>query len=197
MHRTFQSHSGTGKGLWWSTDIHDWYELMVYCFKVDFFICRKCWESGINAHSEHVRSQLIYLAILATFFRGWYWQRKVQKIGINWKHYLGPGLAHVGGPPPANTPCGRLRAFQNGSARTCWDTDAARMGKAPSILQMHQTRQIQINEDACIRNWTNELASREHHEYHSLYTATRWILRSNSTFQRLCGLDLVLERWCG
>ena len=41
---------------------------MVYCFKVDFFICRKCWESGINAHSEHVRSQLIYLAILATFF---------------------------------------------------------------------------------------------------------------------------------
>jgi len=43
-------------------------------------------------------------------------------------------------------------AFQNGSARTRSDADAAHMRKAPGIMQMRQTRQMQIDEDACIRN---------------------------------------------
>jgi len=45
-----------------------------------------------------------------------------------------------------------LRAFQKGSARTRSDTDAAHMRKAPGVMQMRQTRQMQIDEDACIRN---------------------------------------------
>jgi len=43
-------------------------------------------------------------------------------------------------------------AFQNGSARTRSDADAAHMRKASGIMQMRQTRQMQIDEDACIRN---------------------------------------------
>ena len=43
-------------------------------------------------------------------------------------------------------------AFQNGSARTRSDADAAHMSKASGIMQMRQTRQMQIDEDACIRN---------------------------------------------
>jgi len=43
-------------------------------------------------------------------------------------------------------------AFQNGSARTRSDADAAHMRKASGIMQMRQTRRMQINEDACIRN---------------------------------------------
>jgi len=42
--------------------------------------------------------------------------------------------------------------FQNGSARTRSDADAAHMRKAPDIIQMRQTTQMQIDEDACIRN---------------------------------------------
>ena len=47
---------------------------------------------------------------------------------------------------------GDRRAFQNGSARTRSDADAVHMRKAPGIMQMRQTRQMQIDEDACIRN---------------------------------------------
>jgi len=47
---------------------------------------------------------------------------------------------------------GNRGAFQNGSARTRSDADAAHMRKASGIMQMHQTRQLQINEDACISN---------------------------------------------
>ena len=43
-------------------------------------------------------------------------------------------------------------AFQNGSVRTRSDADAAHMGKASGIMQMRQTRQMQIDEDAGIRN---------------------------------------------
>ena len=43
-------------------------------------------------------------------------------------------------------------AFQNGCARTRSDADAAHMRKASGIMQMPQTRQMQIDEDACIRN---------------------------------------------
>jgi len=43
-------------------------------------------------------------------------------------------------------------AFQNGSARTRSDADAAHMRKASGIMQMRQTRQMQIDEDARIRN---------------------------------------------
>ena len=42
--------------------------------------------------------------------------------------------------------------LQNGSARTCSDADAVHMRKACGIMQMRQTRQIQIDEDAGIRN---------------------------------------------
>ena len=50
--------------------------------------------------------------------------------------------------------CGRMRAFQNGSARTCSDADAAHLRKAPGVMQMRQTREMQMSnsEDACIRN---------------------------------------------
>jgi len=79
-----------------------------------------------------------------------------------------------------------------GFAWTRSDADAAHMRKASGVMQMRQTRQMQMDEDtcirdACIRDWRDELTSRE---AHSLYTATRWSLRSNSTivtFQRLCG----------
>ena len=43
-------------------------------------------------------------------------------------------------------------AFQNGSARTRSYADAAHMRKASDIMQMRQTRQMQIDEDACTRN---------------------------------------------
>jgi len=43
-------------------------------------------------------------------------------------------------------------AFQNGSARTRSDADAAHMRKASGIMQMRQTRQMQIDEDAGITN---------------------------------------------
>jgi len=52
----------------------------------------------------------------------------------------------------ARTPFGDRGAFQNGSARTRSDADAAHMRKAPGIMQMRQTTQMQIDEDACIRN---------------------------------------------
>ena len=52
------------------------------------------------------------------------------------------------------------------SMRTRADADAAHMRKVPAVMQMRQTRQMQIDEDACIRNWTDELTSREsHHLY--------------------------------
>jgi len=42
---------------------------------------------------------------------------------------------------------------------------------------------MQINGDACIRNWTHEPTSRESH---ILHTVTRWT-STNDTFQRVCG----------
>jgi len=47
---------------------------------------------------------------------------------------------------------GHHGAFQNGSARMHSDADATHMRKASGIMQMRQTRQMQIDEDACIRN---------------------------------------------
>ena len=44
------------------------------------------------------------------------------------------------------------RNIANGSARTRSDADAAHMRKASGIMQMRQTRQMHIDEDACIRN---------------------------------------------
>jgi len=43
-------------------------------------------------------------------------------------------------------------AFQNASARTRADANAAHMRKAPGIMQMRHTTQMQIDQDACIRN---------------------------------------------
>jgi len=65
-----------------------------------------------------------------------------------------------------------LKVFQNGSAWTRSDADAAHMRKASGIIQIYQTRQMQINKNACIRNWTDEFTSRNSH---NLYTDTRWI----------------------
>jgi len=85
--------------------------------------------------------------------------------------------------PNENTfrPFGRSRAFQNGSARTRSDTDAAHMRKAPGVMQMRQMRQMQIDEDACIRNWTDEPTSRESHSLYTKWTST------NDTSQRVFG----------
>ena len=44
--------------------------------------------------------------------------------------------------------------LQNGAARTRSDADASTHKKGAGrhgVMQMHQTRQMQINEDACIR----------------------------------------------
>jgi len=43
------------------------------------------------------------------------------------------------------------------SARTRSDADAVHMRKVPGIMQMRQTRQMLMDEDACIRNWRQEL----------------------------------------
>jgi len=67
---------------------------------------------------------------------------------------ISPAFAHALSPSIANSnsPSGRSRAFQIGFARTRSDTDAAHMRKAPVVMQMRQTGQMQIDEDACIRN---------------------------------------------
>jgi len=57
-------------------------------------------------------------------------------------------------------PFREMGAFQNDSAWTRPDADAAHMRKASGVIQMRQTRQMQINKDACIRNWTDEFPSR-------------------------------------
>jgi len=36
--------------------------------------------------------------------------------------------------------------------RSDTDSDAAHMRKAPGVMQMRQTRQMQSDEDACIKN---------------------------------------------
>ena len=42
--------------------------------------------------------------------------------------------------------------FQNSSVWTRSDADTTHMSKALGIIQMRQTRSIQIEEDACIQN---------------------------------------------
>jgi len=74
----------------------------------------------------------------------------------------------------AKTPFGRSRAFPNGSMRTCSDTDAAQMRKAPGFLE--------IIIDLPIGFPINNIISHR---------------ASNGTFQILCGLEPVLEGWCG
>ena len=64
-----------------------------------------------------------------------------------WRHHQRKGLITSG-----KLLSGDRGAFQNGSARTRSDADAAHMRKASGIMQMRQTRQMQIDEDACIRN---------------------------------------------
>jgi len=61
-----------------------------------------------------------------------------------------------------------LVSFQNSKARTRSDADAAHRRKASGVMQMRQTRQMQIDEDANIRNWTDEHTSLE---FHSLLRA--------------------------
>jgi len=87
---------------------------------------------------------------------------------------------------------GDRRAFQNASARTCSDAHATHMRKASGIMQMRQKRQMQFDEDACIRNWTDKLTKRE---YHSLYTATR-CFEIKQHFPKTLWDFVVLERWC-
>jgi len=57
----------------------------------------------------------------------------------------------------------------------------AHMRKASGIMQMRQTRQMQINEDACIRNWTDKIATPE---TCNLSAATVIL---TTPIQRLCG----------
>ena len=64
--------------------------------------------------------------------------------------------------------------------------------KVQGVMQMRQTRQMQIDEDACIRNWTDQLTKRE---YHSLYTATR-CFEIKRHFPKTLWDFVVLERWC-
>jgi len=67
------------------------------------------------------------------------------------------------------------------------------MRKASGIMQMRQTRQMQINEDACIRNWMDKLTSRE---YHSLYAATSWLRDQTALskdFVAVCGLRKMVR----
>jgi len=59
----------------------------------------------------------------------------------------------------SENPFREMGAFQNGSAWTRSDTDAAHMRKASGVIQVRQTRQMQVNKDACIRNWMDEFTS--------------------------------------
>ena len=52
-----------------------------------------------------------------------------------------------------------MGAFQNGSAWTRSDADAAHMRKASGVMQVCQTRQMQVNKDACIRNLMDKFTS--------------------------------------
>jgi len=52
----------------------------------------------------------------------------------------------------SENPFREIATYQNGSARTRSDADAAHMRKAPGVMHMRQKRQMQIDEDACIRN---------------------------------------------
>jgi len=74
-------------------------------------------------------------------------------------------------------------AFQNGSARTCSDADAAHLRKAPGVMQMRQTREMQMSnsEDACIRNWTDKIATLESRNLSAVTVI------STTLTQRLCG----------
>jgi len=63
----------------------------------------------------------------------------------------------------SENPFREMGAFQNGSAWIRSDADAAHMRKASSVIQMRQTRQMQMNKDACIGNWTDEFTSRDSH----------------------------------
>ena len=90
-------------------------------------------------------------------------------------------LASRNGVITSENPFGGLRAFQNGFATTRSDADAAHMRKASGIMQMRQTRQIQIDEDACIRNWADKIATPETCKL----SATTLIL--TTLIQRLCG----------
>jgi len=81
-------------------------------------------------------------------------------------------------------------AFQNGSARTRSDADTARMRKASGIMQMRQTRQMQIDEDACIRN----LNGHDCHTWNLQLKCSHGDL--NDTYSKTLWQFVVLERWC-
>jgi len=70
----------------------------------------------------------------------------------------------------SENPFREMGAFQNGSAWTRSDADVAHMRKASGVIQMRQTRQMQINKDACVRNRTDEFTSRD---FHNLYIDTK------------------------
>jgi len=56
----------------------------------------------------------------------------------------------------SENPLREIGVFQNGSAWTRSDADATHLRKASGVIQMRQTRQMQINTDAWIRNWTDD-----------------------------------------
>jgi len=62
------------------------------------------------------------------------------------------------------------------------------MRKASGIMQMRQTRQMQIDEDACIRNWTDKLTKREYLIYSHEVTVLRDQTILSKDFVGLCGL---------
>ena len=76
-----------------------------------------------------------------------------------WHIHMNMSHIHV----TSENPFREMGAFQNGSAWIRSDADAAHMRKASSVIQMRQTRQMQMNKDACIGNWTDEFTSRDSH----------------------------------
>ena len=68
-------------------------------------------------------------------------------------------------------PSQEIASFSGWLREDAFHGDAAHMRKAPGVMQMRQTAtQMHIDQDACIRNRTDKLTSRE---YHSLHVVTR------------------------
>ena len=68
------------------------------------------------------------------------------------------------------TPFQEIASFSGWLREDAFHADAAHTRKALGVMQMCQTTQMHIDQDACIRNWTDKPTS---FEYHSLYVATR------------------------
>jgi len=61
----------------------------------------------------------------------------------------------------AKTPLGDCEPFRMASQGHVQTLTLAHTRKVQGVMQMRQTRQMQIDEDACIRNWTDQIAPPE------------------------------------